>query len=150
MSKSVIDEWLVMKGDLESEGDILVKGKVLGNVRCKVLIVDKEAVIEGGIIAEEVFVRGTTTGKIRARRVNLQETAKVLSEIEHQTFAAEEGAHIEGALKRIEGSLFKEQRDKKSAPQKAKKETDAKTAAIAPVAAQNSRGEAKTNGTTLG
>lgn len=96
---SIINEWLTMRGDLESEGDILVKGKVHGNISCKLLIVDIDALIEGGIRAEEVVVRGRTKGTIEANKVRLEKSANVDSEISHQTFSAEEGARIKGALK---------------------------------------------------
>ncbi len=99
---SIINEWLVMRGDLESAGDILVKGKVHGNIQCKLLIIDAEAVIEGAIFAEEVVIRGTTRGIVKARRVRVEKTASIDSEIYHETFAAEEGARIKGALRGIE------------------------------------------------
>ncbi len=98
-SYSIINEWLTMKGDLESEGDILVKGRVHGNIRCKMLIVDPGAVIDGGIVADEVMIRGTTRGTVRAKRVRLEKTANVESEIFHDIFSAEEGARIKGALR---------------------------------------------------
>jgi cytoskeletal protein CcmA (bactofilin family) len=96
---SIINEWLVMKGDLESEADILVKGKIYGNVKCKMLIVDTGALIEGGIEADEVIVRGATKGIMLTKKVRFEKTAEVDSEIHHQTFSAEEGAKIRGALK---------------------------------------------------
>jgi cytoskeletal protein CcmA (bactofilin family) len=99
---SIINEWLVMRGDLESEGDILVKGKVHGNIQCKLLIIDAEAIIEGAIFADEVVVRGTTRGIIKAQRVRLEKTANVDSEIYQGTFSAEEGARIKGALRGFE------------------------------------------------
>ncbi len=96
---SIINEWLVMRGDLESEADILVKGKIHGNVKCKLLIIDAGALIEGGIEADEVVVRGATKGVILAKKVRLEKTADVDSEIHHQSFSAEEGAKIKGALR---------------------------------------------------
>ncbi len=96
---SIINEWLKMKGDLESEGDVLVKGKVYGNIKCNLLIVDVDALVEGGIIADEVVVRGQTKGTINANKVRLEKTANVDSEICHKTFSAEEGARIKGALR---------------------------------------------------
>lgn len=98
-SYSIINEWLVMRGDLESEADILVKGKVHGNVKCKLLIIDTGATIEGNIIAEEVIVRGNVKGVIGAKKVKLEKTAFVDCEVEHQLFAAEEGARIKGTLR---------------------------------------------------
>ena len=95
---SIINERLVMRGDLESEADILVKGKVHGNITCKLLIIDTDAVVEGGIMAEELVVRGKTTGVIRANRVRFEKSAHVDSEIWQENFSAEEGARITGAL----------------------------------------------------
>jgi cytoskeletal protein CcmA (bactofilin family) len=99
---SIINEWLVMRGDLESEGDILVKGKIHGNIQCKLLIIDAEAIVEGAIFADEVVIRGTTRGIIKAQRVRLEKTANIDSEIYQQTFSAEEGARIKGALRSFE------------------------------------------------
>ncbi|MGL4397908.1 MAG: bactofilin family protein [Hyphomicrobium sp.] len=96
---SIINEWLTMRGDLVSEGDILVKGKVLGNIHCKFLIVDAGAYIDGGILADDVVIRGETKGIIKAKRVRIERTATVNSEIFHETFSAEEGARVRGALR---------------------------------------------------
>ena len=96
---SVVDKFLTMKGDLESEGDIHVNGKVFGNIRCKLLIIDVDALVEGGVDAEEVIVRGNTKGTIQADRVKLEKTANVDCEICHHTFSAEEGARIKGSLR---------------------------------------------------
>ena len=96
---SIINEWLTMRGDLESEGDILIKGKVHGNIQCRLLIVDTEAAIEGGIIADDVVIRGATRGIVKAKRVRLEKTANVDGEIYQESFSAEEGARIRGALR---------------------------------------------------
>jgi cytoskeletal protein CcmA (bactofilin family) len=99
---SIINEWLTMRGDLESQGDILIRGKVHGSIMCKLLIIDTQAAVEGGIDAEEVIIRGATRGTIKAKRVRIEKTANIDSEIVHESFAAEEGARIRGALRHIE------------------------------------------------
>lgn len=96
---SIINEWLIMRGDLESQGDILVKGKVQGNIQCKMLIIDAEAVIEGAIFADDIVIRGTTRGIIQARRVRIEKSANIDSEIYHETFSAEEGARVKGSMR---------------------------------------------------
>lgn len=95
---SVVNERLTMNGDLDTDADILVKGKVYGNIRCKLLIVDTSARVEGCVEADDVIVRGTTKGKIIAKRVRLEKTADVASDIHHASFCAEEGARIRGAM----------------------------------------------------
>ena len=99
---SIVDERLTMKGDLESDGDIHVKGRVVGNIKCKLLIIEVDALVEGGVNAEEVVVRGHAKGTVRADRVRLEKTAEVDSEIFQRTFSAEEGARIKGSLRSID------------------------------------------------
>lgn len=102
---SIVDKHLTMRGDLESDGDILVRGKVIGNITCKMLIVDVDAQIDGGITADEVIIRGRAKGKIQAERVRLEKTANVDCEIAHRMFAAEEGARIKGSLHLMEDGV---------------------------------------------
>ena len=101
-ARSVIDAWLTMTGNLESEGDIQVDGKVRGHIRCTQLIVGKDATIDGDIVAAEVVVRGKVKGVIRANRVKLQETACVESEIFFEkSLGIEDGASFEGQIRRV-------------------------------------------------
>ena len=99
---SIVDKHLTMRGDLESDGDILIRGKVIGNIKCKLLIVDADAQTEGGIEAEEVVIRGRAKGTIKAERVRLEKTAVIDCEIAQRSFAAEEGAKIKGSLRFLE------------------------------------------------
>jgi cytoskeletal protein CcmA (bactofilin family) len=105
-ARSVIDAWLTMKGNLESEGDIQVDGKVQGHIRCMQLIVGKDATIDGDVVAAEVVVRGRVKGVIRANRVKLQETACVESEIFFEkSLGIEDGASFEGQIRRVSQAL---------------------------------------------
>ena len=136
-SNSIIDEWLTMRGDLESEGDILVKGKIHGNIRCKLLVVDQNAMVEGGMIAEEVVVRGSISGEIRANRVRLEDTAVVDSEIYHRSFSVAEGAQIKGALHFQENPMSEASASEASTSSE-KKSSSKANGAIAPEAAKKS------------
>jgi cytoskeletal protein CcmA (bactofilin family) len=99
-TRSVIDSWLTIRGDLESEGEVQVDGKVNGDIRCAHLVVGKDAIIVGNITAEEVIVRGKVNGIIRALSVTLQDTAVVQSEIYHKSLAVEQGACFDGHSRR--------------------------------------------------
>ena len=95
-TRSVIDAWLTITGNLQSDGEVQVDGQIVGDIRCAHLTVGKDAAIVGNIVAEEVVVRGKVTGVIRANRVILQDSARVDSEIIHKKLAIEEGAVFEG------------------------------------------------------
>ena len=94
--RSLIDKLANVSGDLWSDGDIQIDGHLCGNVNCAQLIVGKDAAVIGGIIAQEVVIRGKVTGLIRATRVLLQASARVESEIIYQSLSVDEGASFEG------------------------------------------------------
>jgi cytoskeletal protein CcmA (bactofilin family) len=95
-TQSVIDAWLTITGNLESEGDVRVEGQICGDIRCAHLVVGRDAMVSGDIIAEEAVVRGKVKGCIRANRVILQDTACVESNIYHKVLSVDEGASFDG------------------------------------------------------
>src|SRR5262245_18923256 len=95
-SRSVLDGSVRFNGDLWSEGDVQIDGHLCGTISCVQLIVSKDAVVIGVIIAQEAVIRGRTNGIMRADRVLLQDTARVESEIIYKSFAVDEGANFDG------------------------------------------------------
>jgi cytoskeletal protein CcmA (bactofilin family) len=98
-SRSFIDASLTIMGDLHSDGDVQLDGRVCGNVSCAQLIVGRDAAITGSIAAEQAIIRGIVTGTIRAGAVILQDTARVESEITYAVLAVDDGATFEGAAR---------------------------------------------------
>ncbi len=104
-TRSVIDAWLTITGNLESEGEVQVDGHIHGDICCAHLTVGRDAIVNGNITADEVVVRGKVKGVIRANRVILQDCAHVTSEIFHKKLAIEEGANFEGNSRRCEDPM---------------------------------------------
>jgi cytoskeletal protein CcmA (bactofilin family) len=104
-TRSVIDAWLNITGNLQSEGEVQVDGRIKGDIRCAHLTVGKDAIVDGNITAEEVVVRGRVSGVIRANRVILQDTAHVESEILHKRLSIEEGAEFDGMSRRCDDPM---------------------------------------------
>lgn len=57
-SPSLLSADLVIRGNVETSGDIQVEGTVEGDVRAHLLTVGESAVISGEIVAEDVVVNG--------------------------------------------------------------------------------------------
>ncbi len=95
-TQSVIDAWLTITGNLESQGDVRVEGQIAGDIRCANLVIGRDATVNGDIVAEEAVVRGKVKGTIRANRVILQGTACVESAIYHKVLSIDEGASFDG------------------------------------------------------
>lgn len=104
-TQSVIDMSLTIVGDLDTEGDVRLDGRVCGNVRCAQLIVGKDASITGGIVATEAIIRGRVMGTVRANTIVIQGSAQVESEITYGSLAIDDGASFEGAVRHSDNPL---------------------------------------------
>jgi cytoskeletal protein CcmA (bactofilin family) len=104
-TQSFIDASLTIVGDLHSDGDVRIDGRICGNVRCAQLIVGRHAAVTGAVIAEQAVVRGRVTGTIRSPMVIIQDTAHVESEITYGLLAIDDGAYFEGAARRRENAM---------------------------------------------
>jgi len=99
---SVISPDLKITGNLESAGDIHIRGTVEGDVRSRSVTVGEGAKVTGTIIAETVQLSGSLDGQVEAPNVTVARSAKVHGDIVHQTLSIEAGAHIEGQCRRLD------------------------------------------------
>jgi cytoskeletal protein CcmA (bactofilin family) len=97
MPRALIDAGLNIYGDLQTDGEVEVDGKIIGNIGCTHLTIGKGAAVTGNIKADEVLVRGKVKGTIRATRVILQDSAQVEGDIYHDRIVIEDGARFVGA-----------------------------------------------------
>lgn len=99
---SVVGMDLTVTGNLTSNGEVHIEGEVQGDVRCASLIVGDNARVTGGVVAEDVVIRGNLMGTIRGMRVTLQSSSHVEGDIFHKSLAIEQGAFFEGKSRRAE------------------------------------------------
>jgi cytoskeletal protein CcmA (bactofilin family) len=69
------------------------------------VIIGETARITGGVVADEVIVRGGVSGSIRGRRVVLQSSSRVEGDVYHQQLGIEQGAYFEGKSRRVADPL---------------------------------------------
>ncbi len=114
---SIIAADLRVIGNLVTEGDLQIEGKVDGDIRAHLLTVGKGAEVRGEIRADDVVVNGAVIGCLRGTKVRLAEGAKVDGDIIHSSVAIEAGADFEGSVRRSDNPL---QENEKSAALTAK------------------------------
>lgn len=102
---SVIGPDLLITGNLVSKGEVQVDGEVQGDIHGTHIVIGERAKITGGIIAEEIVIRGHVMGSVRGKRVLLQNGSHVEGDIYHQTLAIEQGAFFEGKSRRTEDPI---------------------------------------------
>lgn len=105
MVPSVIGEDLTVEGNIISKGEVQLEGEVKGDVHCTSLVIGDKALVEGGVVAEDVIVRGRVVGSVRGHRVTLQSSSQVDGDIFHQSLAIEQGAYFEGKSRRSDDPI---------------------------------------------
>lgn len=97
---SIFSSDLMITGDMYSEGEINIEGKVEGSIKCRKAILGPSSNVKGNITADSVSVSGRFEGKIVATKVFLSSTASVFGEITHESIEIEMGAYLEGVCHR--------------------------------------------------
>ena len=98
---SIISDDLNVKGNLTSNGEIQIDGKVDGDIKCKALIIGTKGLVSGHVLAQTVRIHGAMKGLVKANSVFLAATAQMTGDIEHDSLAIEPGAFVDGHCKRI-------------------------------------------------
>ncbi len=102
---SIISADVVLRGNVNSGGEVQLDGALEGDIKAATLIVGEKASVKGEIICESVVVRGRVEGGIRARQVALAATAHIIGDILHSSLSVESGAHFEGNCRHSDDPL---------------------------------------------
>lgn len=102
---SIISQDVVMRGNINSAGEIQFDGALEGDVKAGSLIIGDKASVKGEIVCETVVVRGAVEGAIRAKSVSLASSARIQGDILHSSLSVETGAHFEGNCRHSDDPL---------------------------------------------
>ncbi len=108
--RSLISETVSIDGTVNSSGAIDIAGLIKGPVYSKEIVIKDTGSISGEVEADKVEVHGHLNGKISARNVVIGATGVVKGDIEFsQNLRTEDGADIEGYIKKTDSAGKKEQ-----------------------------------------
>lgn len=96
---SIISSGLNILGNLVSDGEIEVEGRIEGNVTCTTVTIHRSGFIKGDITAESIHVNGEIKGVLKARNIKLSQYARVTGVIMYETLSIEDGAFVDGQCK---------------------------------------------------
>ncbi|MBI1365406.1 MAG: polymer-forming cytoskeletal protein [Alphaproteobacteria bacterium] len=102
---SIISADVVMRGNINSAGEVQFDGSLEGDIKATSLIIGEKASVKGEIVCENVTVRGRVEGGIRAHQVQLAATAHIQGDILHSSLSVESGAHFEGNCRHSDDPL---------------------------------------------
>ena len=103
---SFIDEGAVLDGKCSFAGTLMLNGRLTGELESSgALIIGASAVVQAGIRARVVTVRGEVIGNITAlERIELTAGARVFGDLETPILVVQEGAVMEGRTRMREHS----------------------------------------------
>ena len=100
-SSSVISSDTIIKGKIDFKGELLIEGKVSGDILGDNLTLGPSAKVDGKIIVKAIAIQGSFTGFIRSDTVKLDSGSTVKGDIEHSEISIETGANFNGKVIRI-------------------------------------------------
>ena len=110
--RSYVGETLQLEGDLRSSGSVDVAGLIDGNVFVSEMTITETGSIRGTTEASSIEVNGHVEGKITADTVIVGKSAVIKGDIFFKnTLKTEEGADIDGYIKRINNSKSNTEED---------------------------------------
>ena len=102
--ETIVGESVKLKGNLKSDGDIIVNGSISGDVKTKASVqVGTNANVVASIKASNVQVSGVVQGNIEAREtLQISETGKVYGDINVGVLIVSPGALFSGKCTMLE------------------------------------------------
>jgi len=97
---SILGRDLIITGDIKTDGDVQIDGRLDGNVKASNVTIGEQGAVNGKITASTVHVRGKLTGKIDANVVDISETANVQADVIQDQLTIANGAFFDGKCSR--------------------------------------------------
>ena len=95
-ASSLLASDIRFEGNISGNGELQIEGNVKGDVRVGRLVIGETGVVEGGVAADHVEVRGRIVGAVNGKQVKLLGTAYVDGDITHEQLSIDVGAYFQG------------------------------------------------------
>ena len=100
--RSFVGETLQLEGDLRTSGSLDIAGLINGNVYVSDVTITETGSVRGSIEASKIEIHGHIQGKITADTILIGKNAVIKGDVFFKnTLKTEEGADIDGYIKRI-------------------------------------------------
>ncbi len=93
---SVVGRELVAHGRIEARGELRIHGTVRGVVRAPKVVLCRDGVLDGTIVAGEAILEGWLRGRVFAYRVTAEYTAVIEGNLFHHELIMAAGIQMEG------------------------------------------------------
>ena len=100
---SYVGSEVTVTGDIATESELHLDGKVLGDVSCGSLTQGQSGEVRGNIRAGEARLAGLVDGAVEAGILTLEASARVTGDVLYESLSVAAGAEVDGRFKRRRG-----------------------------------------------
>ena len=98
---SLIDADMRITGTVVSSGDIVLAGQLDGEIKCRTLVIEDEAVLTGTVNATETILSGNLNGEVTSDVLRIRETGVFDGAIKAKGVEVEKGAVIKAKFRKV-------------------------------------------------
>ena len=110
--RSYVGETLQLEGDLRTSGSLDIAGLINGNVYVSEATVTETGSVRGSLEASKIEINGHVHGKVSADSIVIGKNAVIKGDVYFKnTLKTEEGADIDGYIKRINNGKSETEED---------------------------------------
>ena len=110
--RSYVGETLQLEGDLRTSGSLDIAGLINGNIYVSDVTVTETGSVRGSVEASKIEINGHIQGKITADAIVIGRSAVIKGDVYFKnTLKTEEGADIDGYIKRINNGKVNTEED---------------------------------------
>jgi len=97
---SLLGKTMLIKGDLVSEEDMIIEGKLEGTLKAhKRVVVGKEGLVKADVEAAEIIIRGKIVGNVKGlNKVTIEPEGELIGNIIAQRVVLAEGSIFKGSI----------------------------------------------------
>jgi cytoskeletal protein CcmA (bactofilin family) len=98
VSSSVIGTEMQIKGNIKCSGNLVIKGKVNGNIECEHINLASEGNLKGNIKSMQSVIGGNFEGDVFADSLAIESTASIKGNLYYNSLRAQPGAKLDVEL----------------------------------------------------
>ena len=100
---SYVGNEVTVTGDIATESELHLDGKVIGDVECGSLTQGQSGEVRGNLRAKEARLAGLVDGAVEAGTLILEASARITGDVLYESLSVAAGAEVEGRFKRRRG-----------------------------------------------
>ena len=97
-SLSIIAQGIDFSGEINTEGDIHLDGKMKGNIKAQEVVIGPEGVFDGEITANILVVSGNIKGKFTVNNLHVKKDGLLQGKAKYEIIVVDAGGNIQGEL----------------------------------------------------